>query len=142
MADEESKNPEPTEPTEVDKSLLKPKQKRVVSEEVRKKRAEHMKAVNQIRIEKAREKNEKLKPKYLEKPVEMKTEEPVKSVALKDIAEKPKKKKIIKIVNEPESDVDESDEEIVIVNRVQKNKSKVVSQPKAPPRPEILCKFV
>lgn len=142
MADEENKNIEPSEPTEVDKSLLKPKQKRVISEELRKKRADHMKAINQVRMEKAREKNEKLKPKDLEKVEEVKQEEPIKSVSLKSMADKPKKKKIIKIVNEPESDDDGSEEEIVIVNRVQKNKSKAVAQPKAPPKPEIVCKFV
>lgn len=143
MSEEENKNPEPVEPIESEsKSLLKPKQKRVISEELRKKRADHMKAINQVRMEKIREKNEKLKPKDLEKVEEVKQEEPIKSVSLKSMADKPKKKKIIKIVNEPESDDDGSEEEIVIVNRVQKNKSKAVAQPKVPTKPEIICKFV
>lgn len=139
MADEETKNSEPIESVEApdtDKTLLKPKKKRTVSEEVRKKRSEHMKAVNQVK----REKSEKLKPKE-SKDLEVKTEESIKSVGLKDIVERPKKKKIIKIVNEPETEDDESEDEIVIVNRVQKSKYKS-AQPKVPSKPEILCKFV
>lgn len=159
----EEKSPQNEEIEPDNETFLKPKKTRVISEELRKKRSEHMKAVNQARMEKNKEaKTEKTitklanqekkatqvlekvkveKSKILGKDLEPAA--PAKPEKATNTEAKPKKKKIIKIVNEPESGAeDESDEEIVIVNRVQKPKAKVPAQPKAPPRPEILCKFV
>jgi hypothetical protein len=153
----EQKSPQNEEIEPDNETFLKPKKTRAISEELRKKRSEHMKAVNQARIEKNKDakaektitklsNQEKKAAQVLEKVKVEKSKilgKDLEPVAPPKTEAKPKKKKIIKIVNEPESGAeDESDEEIVIVNRVQKPKPKIPAQPKAPARPEILCKFV
>lgn len=141
-------------------SLLKPKQKRNISEEQRSACAARMKAINEKRLE---NKKKKLESALEEKPVAPPTPEPViptpvmqSEPAPKTKASKPPKepkepkepvkkspkepkKRIIKVIelSESETDGESSEEEQIVAVRKSKPKSKYTAPSPPPPPPQI-----
>lgn len=157
--------PEPEQPEEqvteevIENPLLKQKKPRkpvVISEEERKIRSERMKVVNAARIAKAQETKavlieleEKKQQDKLDKIKQKKQEITGKVAEAKSVpakqppakVEKKSAKKVIKIVNQDESE-DDSGDEIVIVNKSKAKPKQTPAPPKAPTKPEVLCRFV
>jgi len=140
-------------PSGIEKKQRKPVE---ITDEEREIRRARMKAVNAARIEKAKEMNavklEIEEKKAAEKLEKIQQKKQAVAAPKHESAQpappappapqkKDKKTKKITIVNQSDTDSENSDNEIVIVNKMSKNKAKVVTS-KAPAKPEVMCKFV